>query len=862
MHDLSETNGDPSIPMRGSTAEPWSNAPAPQLSAAKGEGARSGPSKARDQGVILAPSSLAVEGRGAGSSDPGSTWPPTLADDLVEAMADDWRRGLRSTAEEILAGHPGLDDESAVRLVYEEACLRRESGLEVVTSEVVRRFPRWGAELEVMLRCDRLMRPMAAAHLPEIGERLGDFDLLAELGRGASGRTFLASQSALADRPVVLKVMPGHLDEHLSLASLQHTHIVPLYSAQPFPDRGLRGLCMPYLGGSSLARLLDELAPIEPARRAGRDLLEALDRSGRGRSAGPASPSASRSPTPTPGPFRRSLGRATYVQAICWVGSCLADALQYAHERGLVHMDVKPSNVLIAGDGQPMLLDFHLARGPVLPGDDRPGSAGGTGHLERLGGTPGWMSPEQSAAMGAIRQGRPVEAGVDGRADVYSLGLLIYQALGGPVPRPEGAAGPRLDRVNPRVSVGLADVVEKCLRRDPRDRYEGPGALADDLRRHLDDRPLQGVPNRSIAERWRKWRRRRPQALARGSAGLSTLAAAVLVLAVAGESYRHRLAEVDEAIGDARRLRAAGQFAESLRSLERGVELARPLLAVAGRDEVLDEQLRLSIRGVKSRGLHDLANLLRFRYGSGPPAPEDSDLLERRCRRVWGERGDLDDPVAGRLDEATERQIGEDLAELARAVGEPTASPSPGSARAHRELGRSLLRDGRFDAASREFRAALDLDPRDFWANFHQGVCDYRLARFDDALAAFRTCVALSPSTAECYFNRALALEALGKPDLASLDYAKALGRDPALAAASLNRGILAYKAGRPRDALDDFRRALRSSPGRAMVGTLRYNMALAQIALDEKTEARASLLEASRLGHLEARALLDRLKL
>ena len=779
-----------------------------------------------------------------------SEWPPTPVDELVQAMADDWKRGTRTTAEEILAGHPELDDEAGVRLVYEESCLRRESGLEVATSEVVRRFPRWEAELEVLLRCDRLMRPPGTVDLPEVGERLGDFDLLAELGRGASGRTFLASQPSLAGRPVVLKVMPGDLDEHLSLASLQHTHIVPLYSAQPFPDRGLRGLCMPFLGGSSLSHLLEALSAIEPARRTGRHLLEALDRSNEARSG------ESPFPAPSPGPFRRSLGRATYVRAICWVGACLADALQYAHDRGLVHMDVKPSNVLIAGDGQPMLLDFHLARGPISPNEAT---------FDRLGGTQGWMSPEQSAAMEAIKQGRPIEGGVDGRADLYSLGLLLYQALGGRVPRSAEGVGPRLDRLNPRVGVGLADVVEKCLRRDPRDRYESPGSLADDLRRHLDDRPLRGVPNRSIAERWRKWRSRRPQALARGSAGLSMVAAALVILAVAGESYRHRIDEVDEAIADARRLRAAGQFVEALHSLERGDELARPLPAIAARRNSLDEERRLSDRGVKARGLHELADLLRFRYGSGPLASEDARPIEARCRKVWDERGGLAGPGRGRLDEATERQIGEDLAELARAIGLPdsreTAGPSPGSAREHRGLGRSLLRDGRFEEASREFRAALDLDPRDFWANFHQGVCDYRLARFDDALAAFRVCVALSPETAECYFNRGRAFEALGKFDLASLDYSKAIDRDPALAAALLNRGLLAYKAGRLREARDDFRQALQSGPGPGLGGPLHYNMALAEMALDEKAEARASLVEAARLGHAEARVLLDRLK-
>src|SRR5947209_2427798 len=90
---------------------------------------------------------------------------------------------------------------------------------------------------------------------PAVGEALGDLLLLAELGRGVEGRVYLARQSTLSDRPLVLKLTPDHGQEHLSLARLQHTHIVPLYWAQELPERGLRMLCMPYLGGSTLAHL-------------------------------------------------------------------------------------------------------------------------------------------------------------------------------------------------------------------------------------------------------------------------------------------------------------------------------------------------------------------------------------------------------------------------------------------------------------------------------------------------------------------------------------------------------------------------------------------------------------------------------
>src|SRR5579883_1909389 len=153
-----------------------------------------------------------------GPGQPESTW----VLQQIEAMARSRAQGVPMTAEDLLARHPGIVAEAAIRLIYEEVCLRRESGEEVATSEVVGRFPQWKDELEILLDCDRLLRPLArVAALPEIGEDLGPFRLLAELGRGASGRTYLAAEPSLADRLVVLKVFSDEQDEHLSLARLQ-----------------------------------------------------------------------------------------------------------------------------------------------------------------------------------------------------------------------------------------------------------------------------------------------------------------------------------------------------------------------------------------------------------------------------------------------------------------------------------------------------------------------------------------------------------------------------------------------------------------------------------------------------------------
>ncbi|MGE3820176.1 MAG: serine/threonine-protein kinase [Isosphaeraceae bacterium] len=409
-------------------------------------------------------------------------------------MSVAWSLGLRPSAEEFLARHPEVrtDPLAATRVIYEEVCLREGIGQRPNPEELLDRFPQWGDQLRMLLECHQIVTPEALADgLPEVGEVLGEYTLRMVLGHGTRGRVFLATQGSLGDRPVVLKVTPRRGGEHLSLARLQHPHVVPLYACHEFPERDLRALCMPYLGGATLDRVVDRIRGRSPTGLSGATFLDVLDEA-----------RTEFIELPAWSATRQFLARATYPRAVCWLGACLAEALHYAHVRGVLHLDLKPSNILLADDGQPMLLDFHLARGPLDPGDPP---------ADRLGGTPAYAAIEHRRAMLAVKEGRPVPERVDGRSDLFSLGVVLYEALAGEPPADETSAiAASLVRANATVPLGLAEILQHCLRPHAADRYRDAAALAADLRGHLGHLPMQGSPGRARFVRWRpRWPGRR-----------------------------------------------------------------------------------------------------------------------------------------------------------------------------------------------------------------------------------------------------------------------------------------------------------------------------------------------------------------
>jgi serine/threonine protein kinase/Tfp pilus assembly protein PilF len=825
--------------------------------------------------------------------------PEAPKEQLIEEMIRRWRIGEQPVAEDFLDCSPGLwnKPEEALEIIYEEMCLRNEYRQPATLEQYLQRFPQWAAQLRVLFECQHVLgSDTASLHVSGPGESIGDFRLLAQLGHGANGRVFLATQASLADRPIVVKLTPAEGQEHLSLARLQHTHIVPLYAVYDDTQRGLRALCMPYFGGGAFDRILDALRSRPPSLRTGQDLVRALEQV---HSATPDTKKIS-----VGGPLCDWLAQMSYARAVCWIGARLADALQYAQDRGLVHFDLKPSNVLLAADGQPMLLDFHLARGPVQPNGPPP---------VWLGGTPAFMAPEQRAAVDALRAGRQLPGPVDGRADIYALGLFLDQALGGTRLAGTTTAPAPLYVINPQVSVGLSDIIDKCLSRLPADRYPNAGALALDLGRHLSEIPLEGVANRSFRERWQKWRRRRPHAAATGAwmllcLGITFLAAFYVIQQRDGA----RTARADAQVA-----REMKYFDDAQRAVRRGLALAERLpfnhqlvADLTAEQKLIDQELVV-------KSVSDTVDEIRFRIGGHFSSANELQGLESSCQALWEKRDNFLTLLHSEPDEQVAQQLRGDLLDVAvlwtdfrvrlapagdvisahrlaldtlnqaeRLLGPSTvlylarqyhcqalgqaaqareaerraAAFPPRTAREHYALARFHLQAGVPSSAAEELERALRLQPESFWTNFLKGQCAYQRNNFQDALLAFNACVVLRPKTAWCYYNRALAHTGLGQIESSVEDYGLALERDPKLAVAALNRGVLHFQLKRFAQAESDLQRASHLGADPA---TVHYNLALIQAQQGHRDAAVVSLKLAltENADHKKARELLSQLE-
>jgi serine/threonine protein kinase/tetratricopeptide (TPR) repeat protein len=714
------------------------------------------------------------------------------------------------------------------------------------------------------------------------------------LGRGAFGRVYLATQAELGDRPVALKVSKALGDEPKNLARLQHTHIMPIHSVHDDPETGLRLMCMPYVGGANLSQVLETAGARVVAQATGRSLIEALDQVGAfAESLAPAShvlsrsrlASRRRSTVPASRPFtaglayaatrdagspsmvrslwgrylartpwwnelagteldrdhdaaepaRRYLRTATYVQAVVWIAARLAEALEHAHQRGLLHRDLKPSNILIAADGTPMLLDFNLSAEirSTSPADEA---------KAMIGGTLPYMAPEHLDAFNP--EGTTPPEAVDERSDIYALGLILYEMLAGRHPFPDPKAdgpmtavlnaltadrlrgAPSVRRYNAQVPWSLESVLRLCLDPRPGRRYQSASELAEDLRLSLDDLPLKHAPELSLRERAAKWARRHPRLCSVSSVGVLTLVVAIglgsavwsLLAFKEASTARFRHAAFQRVFNECQLLLNTSSGPSE--HLERGVAKAGAALDVYQVQHAGDWRAGPLVRGLpkseRESLLEEMSELVQLRaraivyLAARRRSPDELRTANQRALSwvVRAERFDPHPTAALYEDRAQYEEALGDAAgarrDRARAAGIALTSARDGYLR-----GTSLLARGRPDAAETLLLKTTALEPGRFWAWFVLGLCHLEQGRNAEAAGDFAVCTTLYPEFAWPHLNRGLALTRAGRPSEARASYDRALQANPNFLEALVNRGLCALEMRDSAQAERDLGRAI-----------------------------------------------------
>ncbi len=390
---------------------------------------------------------------------------------------------LPKLVEEYVEDFPELAEKGEVPcdLIYEEFHVRRQTDDPPKSEIYYTRFPKQVDKLRRMMTLEpnhmtttTLVSGQRETEL-DVGQQIDDFDLLVKLGKGSFGSVFLARQRSM-QRLVALKISRDRGVEPQTLAQLDHPHIVRVYDQRVLTERKLQLMYMQHIPGGTLQDVMEAARQQAPALRSGKIVLEAIDRSLDNHGATP----------PTDSSTRRKLATASWAEAVCWIGSRMAAALDYAHARGVLHRDIKPANVLLAADGSPKLVDFNVSFSSKLEGATP---------AAYFGGSLAYMSPEQIEAYNPDHNRAPDE--LDGRSDIYSLGIVLWELLTGARPFED----PRMDdcigdtpKLLTRLAAGrLAGLTEVALKSLPRDLPQGlPQVLTSCLAANVEDRPQAG----------------------------------------------------------------------------------------------------------------------------------------------------------------------------------------------------------------------------------------------------------------------------------------------------------------------------------------------------------------------------------
>jgi serine/threonine protein kinase len=441
------------------------------------------------------------------------------------------------------------DDALAAELI-EELANKLRAGEPLDLEAVMREHPAQTERLRKLLPAIQVLAelgesaasgsaPVQVSGADAAGGTLGDFRIIRQIGQGGMGVVYEAEQISLRRR-VALKVLPfaatmdpRHLqrfkNEAQAAAGLHHTNIVPVYFVGS--ERGVHFYAMQFIEGQTLAAFIRQLrgqaaekAPAGAAREQPTTPYEMLPEKGTGTLALPTPPAADTEPA------ARAVTLATvdsprgreYFRRVAELGVQAAEALDHAHQMGVVHRDIKPGNLMLDTAGRIWVTDFGLAH--MQHGE---GSLTLTGDLV---GTLRYMSPEQALAKRVV---------IDHRTDIYSLGMTLYELL---TLEPPFAGKDREEllrqiafeepkpprRLDKAIPVELETILLKTMEKNPADRYATAAELAQDLRHFLEDRPIR-ARRPSVLQRINKLARRHRGVVWASFVGL---AAAVVILAI------------------------------------------------------------------------------------------------------------------------------------------------------------------------------------------------------------------------------------------------------------------------------------------------------------------------------------------
>jgi serine/threonine protein kinase len=405
-------------------------------------------------------------------------------DNIVAAVLESWQRGAEPDAQKALASHPELNDEETcvLDLATTEYRIRLARGETMVPSVFSRQFSTHRRTIRRFLELQsvvtgKIKEQLSKIFWPSVGDKVLNFELVRELGRGAFSRVFVARELDLGGRIVALKLTHYKTDEPATLGRLQHDRIVRVYSVEFSKQWKLNAICMEYDGAKTLQHITHFIRDSRHVPDAG-DVVQQIAES-------------------VPISKIQQANDTDYVSVVFRLVEEIAEALAYTHARGVIHHDIKPSNVLLSGEGTAKLLDFNLSQ------DIR-------SDVVRQGGTLPYMSPEHLAEV-FFDAHTPAS---DHRSDLFSVGIIAYELLSGRLPwetqwsddidfdalkhREEMNNCPaQISSLNPDVPQELNDIVHRCLELRVEDRFQTARALLDAIRHERQSR--ETAPRKSVS---------------------------------------------------------------------------------------------------------------------------------------------------------------------------------------------------------------------------------------------------------------------------------------------------------------------------------------------------------------------------